>query len=94
MRAGRLPLLDHRHRYLAEALAHLGTLLEELGEPDGGGEAGWARADDERTDFDAFVRWIGRLRNELLRIERRRKISRADAHEPFRWSTRETMFPP
>ena len=63
-------------------LADVGALLEELPEADRGGEARRARADDEDADVDPLVGRVGRLRDELPPVERRREVGGTRAHAP------------
>src|SRR5215207_1200757 len=80
--AGCAALLHHRNRHLAEAFARGRALLEELGQANRRREAGRPGPDDESADVDPFLRRIGGLRDELLRIEGRRKVCGADRHPP------------
>ena len=75
VRAGRLSLLHDGDRHVAQALGQVGARLEELRRADRGGQPGGARADDQDADVDPLVGRVGRLADELVRIERRRKIS-------------------
>ena len=82
VRARLLALLQHRHRHVAEPLAHVRPLLEQLPEPDRAGQSTRAAADDEDADLDALVGRIGRGADHLGGRERRREVGRADrAHE-------------
>ena len=69
---GRLALLDHGDRDVAEPLAQVGPLLEQLTGADRRRETGGARADDQDPDVDPLVRRGARLGHELGRVERRR----------------------
>src|SRR5581483_7887477 len=91
MRAGRLALLEHRDRDVAEPLGRRGILLHELPEPDRGREPRGACADDADADLDALVRRIGRRADRLLRRPRRREVGRPDAHD-FRARTSSVSF--
>ena len=82
MRADLLPLLEHGERHLAEPLADLRLLLEQLPETDRAREAGGPCADDQDADVDPLVGRIGRLRDHLAPGERRRIVRGLDAHEP------------
>ena len=56
---GRLALLDHRDRDLAELLGQLGLVLEQLQQLDRAGEPGRAAADDRDADLDPLLLGIG-----------------------------------
>ncbi len=84
MRAGLLALLDHRHGHVAELLGERGALLEQLAEPDGAGEPGGAAPDDQDADLDPLVRRVGRRGDELARVDGRRVVGGANAHESLR----------
>ena len=77
MRSGRLALLDHRDRHLAELLGELRLVLEQLHQPDRAGEARGAAADDRDADLDALVLGIGRRTDELGRV--------VDGRRELRW---------
>ena len=62
VRARRLSLLEHGDRHLAEPLRRRGILLDELAEPDRGGETRRAGADDQEPDVDALVDRIASAR--------------------------------
>ena len=55
MRAGRLALLEHGDRHVAEPLGDVRVLLEQLPEPDRAGEPGGPGADDQHADLDPLV---------------------------------------
>ena len=59
VRAGRLALLEHRDRHVAQPVREPGRLLEQLAEPDRAGEPGRAGADDQDADVDPLVGGIG-----------------------------------
>src|SRR4029078_11164608 len=59
MRARLLPLLEHGDGDVAEALADLGVLLEQLAETDRAGETPWAGPDDEDAHVDALLGPLG-----------------------------------
>src|ERR671935_97213 len=80
-----LPLLQHRHRHLAEALRDPRGLLDQLAEPDRAGEPGRAGADHEHADLDPLVLRIARRRDELRGGERRWVVRRFQA--ALRWRT-------
>ena len=82
MRARRLALLEHRERHLAESLGDVGVLLEQLAEPDRAGEPRGAGAHHEHTDLDALVDGVGRLGDEVARVEGRREVGGAGHYEP------------
>ena len=69
MRAGDLALLEHRHRDLAELLAQLGLVGEQVEEPVRAGEAGRPAADDRDPDLDPLVLGIGRRGDQLAGVE-------------------------
>ena len=71
-----LPLLEHRDRDLAEALAHLRVLLEELAEPDRAREPAGAAADDEHADVDPRLGRVGGHADRVDRAVRRREVGR------------------
>ena len=75
MRAGLLALLEHGHRNLAEALAHLGVLLEQLAEPDRAGEPSRAGAHDRDADLDALLERIGGRADGVGRPECRCEVA-------------------
>src|SRR5262249_18337276 len=64
--------------------------LEQLAEADRAREPGRACADDEHADLDALVDRVGRLGDEVLGGERRRKVGRA-GHD-LRWRTSSVSF--
>ena len=83
VRARALALLHERHRHLAERLHQRLVLGQQLREPDRARQATRATADDHDADLDPLVLGIGRLDHELLlRLDRRRKLDRRDAHPP------------
>ena len=79
VRARLLALLEHRDRHLAEPLAHVRVLLEQLAEPDRAREPARPGADDQDADLDPLVGRVGRRRRSPRRRERRRVVGRADA---------------
>ena len=81
VRAGRLALLEHRDRYLAEPLGRLRVLLHQLPEPDRGREPGRTGADDQEADLDALVGRVGRRLDRLRRRPRRRIVRGPNAHD-------------
>ena len=91
VRAGRLSLLEHRDRHLAEPLRQLGLLLDQLPEPDRGSQTGRACADDQEADVDPLVDRVGRRRDRLRGRPRRRELSWANAHD-VRARTSSTSF--
>jgi hypothetical protein len=77
VRAGRLALLDHGHRYLAQLLRQLRLVLQQLRQPDRAGQPGGAAPHDRHADLDALVLGVGRWADELLRwVDRRRELGR------------------
>ena len=76
MRARLLPLLEHGNGDVAEALADLGVLLEQLAETDRAGEAPWAGPDDEDADVDALIGPVGRRADRVDRAERGAEVDR------------------
>ncbi len=81
VRAGRLALLHHRDRHVAEPLGQLRALLEELRRANRRGEARRAAADDQDPDVDALVRRVRGLGDELVDVVRRREVSGAHARD-------------
>ena len=79
VRAGLLPLLEERDRHLAEPLAHVRVLLQELAEPDSAREPAGAASDDEDADVDPLVGRVRRRAERLRARERRGVVGRADA---------------
>src|SRR4029079_8513861 len=61
---------------VAEALADLGVLLEQLAETDRAGEAPWAGPDDEDADVDALIGAVGRRADRVDRAERGAEVDR------------------
>src|SRR6266702_3663896 len=76
MGAGLLPLLEDGHRNLAQTLADLGCIFEQLAEPDRAGEPGRAGADDQDADLDPLLRLTRRRGDVVSRAKRRRKVCR------------------
>src|SRR4051812_30753288 len=81
MRAGRLALLEHRDRHLAEPLRRRRVLFHQLPEPDRGRKSRGPGTDDQKADFDALVDRVGRRRDRFRRRPRGRIIARANAHD-------------
>ncbi len=77
MRAGLLALLEQRDGNFAQALRRLRVGLEQLAEPDRACEPRRAGADDEHADLDPLVDRVGRRRDEVRGVERRREVRRA-----------------
>ena len=84
-----LALLEDGDRDVAEPLADLGVLLQELSETDRAREAAGPRADDGDADVDPLVRRIARHADRVDRAEGRVKsiglatsLSRASARAP------------
>ena len=74
MRADLLALLQHGHRNLAEPLADLRRILQQLAEPNRTREPRRAGADDQDADLDALVLRVAR-RDDIVRgSKRRRKV--------------------
>ena len=91
MRAGLLALLQYGDGNLAEPLADLGRVFEQLPEPDCAREAGRSGVDDQHADVDALVLGIGRWRDVVARPKRRRELGRP-GHLPLRARTRPVSF--
>ena len=79
MRPGLFPLLEHRHGDVAEAVANVRALLEQLPQPDRAREAAGATSDDQDPHVDPLVRRVGRRGDRLGVSERGRVVGRADA---------------
>jgi hypothetical protein len=79
MRPRLFPLLEHRHGDVAEAVANVRALLEQLPQPDRAREAAGAASDDQDPDVDPLVRRVGRRGDRLGVSERGRVVGRADA---------------
>ena len=77
MRARLLALLEQRDGNLAEALRRLRVGFEQLPEANRAREPRRARADDEDADLDPLVGRVGRRRDEVRGVERRREVARA-----------------
>ena len=78
VRARLRALVQHGDRHLAEPLGEGRRLLDELAQPDRAREPGRAGADDEHSDLDPLVGWIGRLGDRLGRRNRRSVVGRLD----------------
>ena len=76
MRARLLALLEHCDRHVAEPLAHVRVLLEQLAEPDRAREPARPRADDRDADLDPLVARIRRRADRVAGAERRREVDR------------------
>ena len=75
MRARLLALLEQRDGNFAQALGGLRVALEQLAEPDRAREPRGAGADDEDADLDPLVGRVGRRRDEVRGVERRREVA-------------------
>ena len=71
-----LPLLEHGDRHLAEALADLGVLLEELAEPDRAREPARPGADDQDAHVDPLLRRVARPDDRVDVAERWWEVDR------------------
>ena len=72
-----LPLLEDGNRDLAQALANLRVLLQELAEPDRAREPAGAAPDDQDADLDSLVAGIRRSGDRIRSAERGREVERA-----------------
>jgi len=80
VRAGRLALLGHGERHLAELLGKGGVLAKQLAEPDRARQPRRARPHEQHSDLDALV--LGRLRRDDVvgGAEGRRVVGREGRH--------------
>ncbi len=76
---GCLPLFEQCDRHVAETLANLGMLLEQLTDPDRAGQAARPAADDQDPDVDPLVGRVRRRGDRVGVAERGRVVGRADA---------------
>src|SRR5262245_16662840 len=86
MRARLLALLEQGDRNFAHALRGLRVAFEQLAQANGAREAGGPGADDEDSDLDPLVDRVGRRRDEVRSVERRREVART-AHPRARISS-------
>src|SRR4029453_13290955 len=84
VRTDPLAFLENGYGHFAQALSHLGGLLDQLSQADRTGEPGWARSDDQHPDIDSLLGWIARRGDELSGVERWRKVS---GSQDFLWRT-------
>src|SRR5262249_24124526 len=90
VRARLLALLEQRGGNFPHALRRLRIALEELAETNRAREPCGAGADDEGADFDPTVDRVGRRRDEVRGVERRREVG-GTAH-PRRARTSSVSF--
>ena len=76
MRPCLLALLEHGDRDVAEPLANVGMLLEQLAEPDSARKPARPRTDDRDADLDPLVARIRRRAHRIAGAERRSEVDR------------------
>src|SRR5262249_33661717 len=81
VRARRLSLLEHCDRDVAELLGRRGVFLDQLPEPDRGGEPRRPGAAAQEADLDAVVWGVGGRPERLPGRPRRREVGGPDAHD-------------
>ena len=91
MRARLLAFLQHRNRNLAQPIADLRGVLQQLAETDGASEPRRPRADDQDADLDPLVRRVAR-RSDVVRSSKRGRKVRGLCHEPLRALTSSVSF--
>ncbi len=72
MGAHLLALVQHGNRNLAQPLADLRRILQQLAEANCAGEPGRPRADDQDADLDPVIRRVARRGDVVRGAERRR----------------------
>ena len=92
MRARLLALLEHRDGNVAEPLADVRMLLEQLPEPDRAREPSRPRADDRDADLDPLVARIRRRADRVAGAERRSEVDRPGHGDLARERTSSVSF--